>query len=92
MDSLKLFRLTYATIILALVLVNSTLQSWNVGFDAGQNDGYNQAMLEGKVAVECKFDQNCQQDYDRGFDDGLNELDCTERPDFYIEVDDEQSE
>jgi hypothetical protein len=45
----------YALLIFLAVLLTVHTFSWNAGSVVGEILGYNQAILDGKVLVECKF-------------------------------------
>ena len=47
-------------IILTLITAIVYLEAWNIGHDVGFSSGYNTAILEGKVLVECKFKPKCE--------------------------------
>ena len=53
--------------------------AWNVGHDVGYTSGYNTAIIDGKLEIECKFQTRCEKDYERGVQEGLHtiiEMDC----------------
>ena len=63
-------RALYLLAILATAAFALVFTARNDGYDLGYPSGYNQAILDGKIKFECKFQTNCQKDYDRGFKDG----------------------
>jgi hypothetical protein len=45
----------YLILIAVALHVTAYFLAWNVGHDVGYLSGYNQAILEGKVEVQCTF-------------------------------------
>lgn len=45
----------YLVLIAVAMHVTAYFYSWNIGHDVGYISGYNTAILEGKVEVQCKF-------------------------------------
>lgn len=50
-------RLGWFVVVILSILVAYFL-GWNIGFDTGVVNGFNTALIEGKVLVECKFPLN----------------------------------
>ena len=68
------FRTFYSILILALAVLVVMFSSANKGYDLGYRSGYDQAILDHKVLVDCKFQANCQLDFDRGLRIGLSQV------------------
>lgn len=70
---MKPLHAVYLLAILATATFAIVFQSRNDGFDVGYPSGYNQAILDGRMIIDCKFQTNCQKDYERGYLQGLIE-------------------
>jgi hypothetical protein len=68
-------RITYISIIVVLGVLTASISAWNNGWDFGNQFGYQQAIIDGKMEIDCKFQTNCQKDYDRGYLEGIIQSD-----------------
>lgn len=50
-----LFLILSLIIVTFLINVDIALISWNKGHDTGYSSGYTQAIIDGKVIIECHF-------------------------------------
>ena len=39
----------------ALLITDALLYAWNQGFETGASYGYNKAITDGRMVIECKF-------------------------------------
>lgn len=51
----KSFIYSSLLVILFLLIIDIALIGWNRGYDKGYKSGYTQAILDGKIEIECHF-------------------------------------
>lgn len=60
-------------LVVALIVADSYLIGWNIGFDKGYKMGADDTIIAGKVQVECKFKQNPKKHENNKCEAGVDE-------------------